>query len=136
MNRAAELKREGKPVISFSAGEPDFDTPADIRHAASAAMENHMTHYSSARGELCLREEIAKKILRDTGVDYDPETEILVTSGGSEAIFNTMEALVNRGMKSLSPFRPLETMKLRHSCRRHTGDGAAGSGPSVCPRSG
>lgn len=103
MNRAAELKREGKPVISFSAGEPDFDTPADIRHAASAAMENHMTHYSSARGELCLREEIAKKILRDTGVDYDPETEILVTSGGSEAIFNTMEALVNRGDEVIIP---------------------------------
>lgn len=112
MNRAAELKREGKPVISFSAGEPDFDTPADIRHAASAAMENHMTHYSSARGELCLREEIAKKFSVIQEWIMIRKQKSWLHRADRKPYSIPWKRWSTGGMKSLSLFRPLETMKI------------------------
>ncbi len=95
MEKAREMGEKGVDVISFSAGEPNFDTPAPIKAATIRALERNLTHYSSNRGVLKLREEIAKKAKLETGNDYDPETEILVTNSGAEAINHAVMANVN-----------------------------------------
>lgn len=97
MDKARAMAEEGKNVISFSAGEPDFNTPKAIKEAAIHALNRNLTHYCSNRGVLKLRKEIAKKIEKDTGVCYNPETEILVTIGGAEAINHAILSSVNPG---------------------------------------
>ncbi len=97
LNRVEELRKEGKEIIALSAGEPDFNTPADIKKAAVEALEANHTHYSSNRGYEILRKKLAEKILEETGVPYDYHTEILVTSSGAEAINNTLLALIDEG---------------------------------------
>lgn len=97
MEKAREMGEKGYDVISFSAGEPNFDTPAPIKAATIKALERNLTHYSSNRGVLQLRQEIAKKSKLETGNDYDPETEILVTNSGAEAINHAIMANVNEG---------------------------------------
>ncbi len=97
MNKSAALVKEGYPVISFGAGEPDFNTPEPVKQAAiKALLENH-THYGANWGQLELRKEIAKKLLKDTGTDYDPEKEILVTCGGAEGIHDVIMSVVDPG---------------------------------------
>lgn len=95
MNKAKKLRDEGKDVISFSAGEPNFNTPETIKEAAIQALRENYTHYALNWGENELRREIARKIQRDTGVSYDPETEILVTCGGAEGINNVIYGVVD-----------------------------------------
>ena len=97
MNRVAKLRSEGHSVISFSAGEPGFNTPEPIKKAAIEALQNNMTHYASNRGSLSLRTEIAGKIREDTGVVYDPETELLVTCGGAEGINDCLLSVIDPG---------------------------------------
>lgn len=97
MEKAREMGEKGCDVISFSAGEPNFDTPAPIKAATIKALERNLTHYSSNRGVLQLRQEIAKKTKLETGSDYDPETEILITNSGAEAINHAIMANVNEG---------------------------------------
>lgn len=97
MEKAREIGENGYDVISFSAGEPNFDTPASIKEATIKALQRNLTHYSSNRGVLALREEIAKKAKLETGNDYNPETEILVTNSGAEAINHAIMANVNEG---------------------------------------
>lgn len=97
MDKARKLESEGYPVISFCAGEPNFNTPQTIKDATVRALERNLTHYSSNRGILELRKEIAKKAKADTGIDYDPETEILVTNSGAEAINHAILANVDAG---------------------------------------
>ena len=97
MEKARAMTAEGCPVISFSAGEPNFNTPEKIKQATIRALENNLTHYSSNRGVLELRKEIAIKALAETGNSYDPETEILVTNSGAEAINHAIVANVNPG---------------------------------------
>lgn len=97
MEKAREMSARGYDVVSFSAGEPNFDTPSPIKEATVRALERNLTHYSSNRGVLELRQEIAKKAKLETGVDYDPETEILVTNSGAEAINHAIMANVNAG---------------------------------------
>lgn len=97
MNKAAELRAEGHDVIPFSAGEPGFNTPEPIKQAAIRALEQNKTHYASNRGQISLRRAIAEKTLRDTGVSYDPETEILVTCGGAEGLNDAIFSMVDPG---------------------------------------
>ncbi len=96
-SRANELAMQGKDVIRFSTGEPNFNTPSLIKQATIQAIEDNYTHYGSNAGDLNLKKEIAKNVKVYTGVDYDPDQEILITSGGSEAINHVMLALVNPG---------------------------------------
>ncbi len=96
MNRASELQAEGRDVIRFSAGEPDFDTPSDIKEATIRAITNNLTHYSSNKGDPLLRKKISAYVKWETGRDYDPETEILVTSSAAEALNNAVLAFVDR----------------------------------------
>lgn len=95
--RASAIAAEGKPVIFFSAGEPDFNTPEMIKKAAIQAIQDNKSHYAPNRGTLPLRKAIAEQLTRTVGVDYDPVNEVLITIGGAEAINNAFLATINPG---------------------------------------
>ena len=84
-------------VISLSVGEPDFQTPWNVRQAAVTALEKGKTKYTANAGIVELREAISRNIHKNTGVDYDPKSEIIVTVGGSEGIDISIRALINPG---------------------------------------
>jgi aspartate/methionine/tyrosine aminotransferase len=95
--KAKALKAQGRPVIGFGAGEPDFPTPAPIVEAAIAAAKNPAMHrYSPTSGLPALREAIAAKTLRDSKLDVDP-ANVLVTNGGKQALYNTFATLLDPG---------------------------------------
>lgn len=101
---AKELKAQGRPVIGFGAGEPNFSTPDYIVEAAQAACADPvMHHYSPGKGLPQLREAIAKKTLRDSGYEVDPNTELIVTNGGKQAVFEAFSAIVEVGDEVLMP---------------------------------
>lgn len=97
LDRAAALRAQGHKVLPLSAGEPNFNTPEGIKEAAIRALQANYTHYGSNRGLPKLRELLAAEITHDTGVLYHPETEILITSSGAEAINNTILTIVEEG---------------------------------------
>ncbi len=100
--KARQLKAAGRDVISLSAGEPDFDTPDNIKQAAIRAIENGDTKYTDVAGTLALRRAIAQKFKRDSGIDYAPE-EIIVSTGGKQVIFNAMLATLDVGDEVIIP---------------------------------
>ncbi|MDT3767124.1 pyridoxal phosphate-dependent aminotransferase [Gleimia hominis] len=103
-SRARELREQGRPVISFSAGEPDFPTPDYIVQAAvEAAQDPAMHKYSPSKGLAPLREAIAAKTLRDSGYEVDPAQNILVTNGGKQAVFQAFAAVIDPGDEVLLP---------------------------------
>ena len=92
----------GENSINLGLGEPDFQTPEHIIEAASTAMRDGFTHYTSNMGIVELREAISHKLRTDNGISSTPET-VLVTVGASEAIFMCMQALVNPGDEVILP---------------------------------
>lgn len=92
-NKAKILKSQGIDICSFSAGEPDFDTPLHIKEAAKLALDQGKTKYGAAAGELLLREAIANKLKNDNNLNYKSEN-IIVTNGGKHSLFNLMVALI------------------------------------------
>ena len=98
-----DLVAEMKDVISLGVGEPDFETPWHIREEGIYAFEKGKTFYTSNAGLLPLREEISKYIERTQGIKYNPNGEILVTVGGSEAIDIALRALINDGDEIIIP---------------------------------
>ena len=101
-DRARRLRREGVDVITFAAGEPDFDTPEIIKRAAIKAIQEGFTKYTSPAGIIELRQAVAKH-LRDTyGAAYAPE-EIVITAGGKPALYFTLRALCEPGDEVLVP---------------------------------
>ena len=101
--RAKAFKAAGEDVIGFGAGEPDFATPNHIVEAAVAACQDPVSHnYSPAQGQPALREAIATKTARDSGVEVDP-TQVLVTNGGKHAIFNAFQTILDPGDEVLLP---------------------------------
>ena len=86
-----------KDVISLGVGEPDFNTPWGVREAAMWSLERGATHYTSNRGDLRLREAIARYVKRQFGGVYDPASEVLVTVGVSEALDIAMRTVVREG---------------------------------------
>jgi aspartate aminotransferase len=100
--KAKAMRREGIDVCSFSAGEPDFETPTHIRQAAIDALNSGKTRYGPAAGEPALREAIAHKLQRDNNLTYAPEN-ILVTNGGKHSLFNLMMALLDPGDEVIIP---------------------------------
>jgi len=95
LNSVELLRKSGQEVIALSAGEPDFNTPTDIKDATIKAIHQNLTHYCSNRGYEPLRKKIAEKVEKETGVLYDSQTEILVTSSGAEAINNTILSIID-----------------------------------------
>jgi aspartate aminotransferase len=100
--KARALKAAGKDIIGLSAGEPDFDTPAHIKQAAIDAINGGETKYTDVAGTLKLRQAVAAKFKRDSGIDYKPE-EIIVSTGGKQVIFNAMLATVQAGDEVIIP---------------------------------
>ncbi|MDO5712408.1 MAG: pyridoxal phosphate-dependent aminotransferase [Micrococcales bacterium] len=101
--KAKALKAAGRPVIGFGAGEPDFPTPDYVVAAAVAAAHDPVNHhYSPAGGLPALKEAIVAKTARDSGYEVRP-TQVLVTNGGKQAVYNTFAALLDPGDEVLLP---------------------------------
>ncbi|MGO2747500.1 pyridoxal phosphate-dependent aminotransferase [Microbacterium sp.] len=101
--KAKALKAEGKPVISYAAGEPDFSTPQFIVDAAAEALKDPSNfRYTPAPGLPALREAIAAKTLRDSGIEVSP-SQIIVTNGGKQSVYQSFQAVVNPGDEVLLP---------------------------------
>jgi aspartate aminotransferase len=100
--KARALQAAGRDVISLSAGEPDFDTPQNVKDAAIAAIQAGETKYTDVSGTPALRRAVAAKFKRDSGIDYKPE-EIIISTGGKQVIFNAMLATVNPGDEVIIP---------------------------------
>jgi aspartate aminotransferase len=94
--KARDLKATGKDVISLSVGEPDFDTPDNVKEAAIKAIRDGHTKYTPVAGIVPLREAIAKKFKRENNIDYDP-SQTIVGTGGKQVIFNALMATLNPG---------------------------------------
>ena len=93
---AERLRRAGVDVVDFSAGEPDFPTPAHVKAAGKAAIDANFTRYTAAAGIPELREAICARYKRDYGIETTP-AEVLVTAGGKQALFNSAFALFDPG---------------------------------------
>lgn len=98
-----DLVSEMNDVISLGVGEPDFDTPWHIRDEGIYAFEKGKTFYTSNKGLKELRTEIVNYIKRTQGIEYDPDNEVIVTVGGSEAIDIGLRALINDGDEVIIP---------------------------------
>jgi len=99
---AQELKAEGKDILSFSAGEPDFPTPQVIKDAAIEAINNNYTRYTPVDGYLELREAIANKLKRDNNLTY-ATNQIMVNNGAKHSLFNLFSATIENGAEVIIP---------------------------------
>lgn len=100
--KARELKAQGKDVISLSIGEPDFNTPDIIKEAGKKAIDDNFTHYPPVPGYADLREAICTKFRRDNGLEFTPE-QIVVSTGGKQALYQVVQVLVNPGDEVIIP---------------------------------
>jgi len=101
--KAAELKAQGVDIVSFGAGEPDFDTPAHIRQAAKDALDAGFTRYASpSSGIPALKKAICAKFKRDNGLDYQP-AQVMVAVGGKEALYLAFQAILDPGDEAIIP---------------------------------
>jgi len=101
-NKAMALKAEGRDIIGLSAGEPDFDTPDNIKEAAIAAIKRGETKYTAVDGLPELKKAICAKFKRENGLDYRP-SQISVGTGGKQVLFNALMATVNPGDEVVIP---------------------------------
>ncbi len=100
--KVAELKAEGKDIISLGAGEPDFDTPDHIKQAAMDALRAGDTKYTPVPGTLALRKAICDKFRRDNGLEFTPD-QVTVGCGGKQVIFNAFMATLDPGDEVIIP---------------------------------
>lgn len=101
-DRANELRRQGKSIVSLVVGEPDFDTPAHIRRAAALAMDKGATRYTLMAGTVELRQAIAAKLARDSGLNY-ALNEIMATAGAKSAIYSAFAITLEPGGEVIVP---------------------------------
>jgi len=99
---ARRMIAEGKNVISLSQGEPDFETPQNIKDAAIRAIQAGETKYTDVSGTPALRKAVAAKFKRESGIDYKPE-ETIVSTGAKQVLFNAMLATLNPGDEVIIP---------------------------------
>ena len=99
---AGELKAEGKDVLAFSAGEPDFNTPDIIKKAGIKAIEDGYTKYTAVPGNPELLEAIANKLKRDNNLDYKP-SQIIVSNGAKQSLFNLFQVMIEEGDEVIIP---------------------------------
>ncbi len=100
--KANTLKAQGRDVISFGAGEPDFDTPQNVKDAAVAALAKGDTKYTPSSGTVALKDAIAAKLKRDNALTYS-RNEIIVSCGAKHSIYNLMQALLDPGDEVVIP---------------------------------
>ncbi|MPL82880.1 Aspartate aminotransferase [bioreactor metagenome] len=101
-NKARELKEAGRDVIGLGAGEPDFDTPENIKRAAIAAIESGKTKYTAVDGIPELKKAICAKFERENGLSYKP-SQITVGTGGKQVLYNALVATLNPGDEVVIP---------------------------------
>ncbi len=99
---ANELKAQGKDILSFSAGEPDFDTPQAIKDEASASLQRGETKYTAVDGTVEVKTAIKNKLKRENGLEYDLDG-IMVNVGAKHSLFNIFQALVDHGDEVIVP---------------------------------
>lgn len=99
---ARRLKAEGQDILSFGAGEPDFDTPDVIKKAAIEALNNGFTKYTAVEGIPELLKAVAEKLQRDNNLTYDPK-EIIVSNGAKQSLFNLFASVINPGDEVIVP---------------------------------
>jgi len=99
-NLASDLKQQGKDVISFSLGEPDFNTPKHICEAAKASLDRGDTHYTPSPGIPELRQAIAEKLRKENKIEAD-KNNIIVTPGAKQAIFETILSVLREGDEAI-----------------------------------
>ncbi len=99
---AQELRAAGKDVLSFSAGEPDFDTPQVIKDSAIAAINSGFTKYTAVDGIPELKEAISAKLKRDNGLEY-AANQIIVSNGAKHSLFNLFQVTINEGDEVIIP---------------------------------
>jgi aspartate aminotransferase len=100
--QALKMKREGKKVISFAAGEPDFDTPKNIKEEAISAIKQGFTHYTDNSGIIELKEAVIGKLKKDNKVEYKP-AEIIISNGAKQCLFNAILTVCNPEDEVLLP---------------------------------
>lgn len=100
--KARELKSKGMDVIGLGAGEPDFDTPDNIKQAAKDAIDRGETKYTAVAGIIELREAICRKFERENGLKYEPN-QIIAGTGGKQILFNAFMATLNPGDEVIIP---------------------------------
>jgi len=100
--KVKELKEEGKDVIGLGAGEPDFDTPDNIKEKAIEAIKNGDTKYTVVSGTLELRQAICDKLKRDNELEYTP-AQVTVGTGGKQVLFNAFMATIDKGDEVIIP---------------------------------
>jgi aspartate aminotransferase len=100
--KAKEMKKQGLDVVSFGAGEPDFDTMFHIKEAAKRAIDEGFTKYTSTSGIIDLKEAICAKLRRDNWLDFEPKN-IIVSTGAKQSLFNAIMVLVDPGDEVIIP---------------------------------
>lgn len=100
--KAKELERQGKSVIHFEIGEPDFNTPENVKEAGIKAIRENYTHYSPTQGILELREAVSEYISKTRDIKVTPD-EVIITPGGKDVIFGTMLSLLDEGDEAIYP---------------------------------
>jgi aspartate aminotransferase len=100
--KVRELKAQGKDIISLSLGEPDFNTPDFVKEAAIKAIHDNYSTYTPVDGYVELREAISKKFKRDNNLDYKA-SQIVVSTGAKQSLFNTAQVLLNPGDECILP---------------------------------
>ncbi len=100
--KAMQLKAQGKDIVSLGFGEPDFDTPEHIREAAIAAIRAGKTRYTPVDGTPELKQAIIEKFRRDNELDFEP-SQILVSNGAKQSLFNLLIAILNKGDEVIVP---------------------------------
>jgi len=100
--KAKKLAKEGIDLVSFTAGEPDFDTPKNIKNAAIESIEGGFTKYTPSSGIPELREAICGKLLKDNQLQYKPE-QIIVSCGAKHSLYNLIQALCDKGDEVIIP---------------------------------
>ena len=99
---ARDLKAQGKDILSFSAGEPDFATPRAIKDAAIRAIDDGFTQYTAVAGIPEVLEAVSIKLKRDNGLDYKP-SDIIVSNGAKQSLFNLFQTVLNSGDEVIIP---------------------------------
>ena len=100
--KANAMREKGIDVISFTAGEPDFDTPEHIKKAASDALAKGQTKYTPASGLPALRKAVAAKFKRDNGLDFEP-SQVVVSCGAKHSLYNVIQAVLQEGDEAIIP---------------------------------
>src|SRR3989338_6527201 len=100
--KAKQMKKDGKDVVIFGAGEPDFNTPENIKNAAIKAIQNNFIRYTPVGGIPELKQAISSKLKRENNLAYDA-SEIVVSCGGKHSLYNIMMAMVEKGDEVILP---------------------------------